>query len=248
MKLRFAIALAALAAMPLLAQPNRITRPIDTQRTTIPDQVHPKAQPQFDRGPVDAAFPMNDLSLVLAPSPEQQAELESFLEAVQDPASPDYQNWLTPDQFAARFGPSQSDYGQVVEWLQSQGFTIHTLAPSRNWIAFAGTAGTVQQAFRTQIHRFQVDGESHFANTSEPSVPEALAGLIAGFRGLHDFLLRPPNPTVLPAYNSASGNHYLAPDDIATIYDLGPLYSGGYDGTGQKVVIAGQTAINITDI
>ena len=101
MKLRSLIALAALAAMPLAAQQDRVT---------IPNQVHPKAQPQFDRGAVDAAFPMSDLSLVLAPSGEQQADLESFLQTVQDPASPDYQKWLTPQQFADRFGPSQSDY------------------------------------------------------------------------------------------------------------------------------------------
>jgi subtilase family serine protease len=235
----------AIAALPLAAQPNRIIRPIDSRRTSqVMDQIHPKARGQFDQGAVELTFELNNLSLLMGPSAAQQADLDRFLAALQDPSSADYQKWLTPEEFADRFGPSQSDYIQVVAWIESQGFTIHTLAPSRNWIAFGGTAAQVQQAFHTEIHRYLVNGESHFANATNPSVPEAIAGVVSGFRGLHDFLLRPPTP----AFTSGGGGHYLAPDDIATIYNLTPLYSAHYDGTGQKMVIAGQTAVNMTDI
>ena len=40
----------------------------------------------------------------------------------------------------------------------------------------------------------------------------------------------------------------MAPDDFATIYDVTPLYTAGIDGTGQKLVIVGQTDINVSDI
>src|SRR5579872_2933604 len=128
MQLRTVILYTSLFALPLSAQTNRILHPIDVRRTMpVPDQVHPKAQPQFDQGIVDASFVLNNLSLVLGPSAAQQADLDRFLASVQDPNSPNYQKWLTPEQFGDRFAASQSDYDQVVSWLEGQGFSIHTL-------------------------------------------------------------------------------------------------------------------------
>jgi subtilase family serine protease len=51
-----------------------------------------------------------------------------------------------------------------------------------------------------------------------------------------------------PDYTSSKGNHYLAPNDLATIYNMSALHAAGFDGTGQKLVIAGQTQIDVTDI
>src|SRR5947209_18225457 len=131
MRLTLAFLLTLTATFPLAAQRNRLAGPISLQHTvTVSGQVHRHALPAFDRGAVSASFPMNDLSLIMAPSAAQQTDLENFLTAVQDPSSPDYHKWLTPEQFADRFGPSQSDYAQVTAWLEGQGFTIHTLAPS----------------------------------------------------------------------------------------------------------------------
>ena len=245
-----AVALAVItAAAPLAAQRNRITGRIDSsQAVALPGHLNPNARPEFDQGPVDDAFPLNDLALALKPSDAQQADLTALLAAQQDPASPDYHNWLAPEQFADRFGASPSDIGQIAAWLESQGFVVHGVAPSRNWIAFAGSAGLARQAFGVEIHRYQVDGQSHFANASEPSAPAALAGIVAGIRGLDDFLPRSPRPQLRPAYTSASGRHYLAPDDAATIYNLKSLYQNGYDGSGQRLVVAGQSAIDLSDV
>src|ERR1035438_5863581 len=54
-----------------------------------------------------------------------------------------------------------------------------------------------------------------------------------------------PSPT---SSSSDLGNHYLSPDDLGTIYNIKALWNSGYDGTGQKVVIAGQTRVALTDI
>ena len=237
------------AATPAGAQQNRIPAGIDaSQAVSLTNHVHPKAQRQYDRGPVDAGFVMDRLSVLLAPSAEQQAKLDAYLSALQDPGSPDYRNWLTPEQFADRFGVSTSDLGQITGWLGAQGFTIRTVAPSRNWVAFSGTASQVRQTFRTETHRFQVNGELHFSNTADPSVPAALHGVITAIRGLNDFAFRPPQPHLTPAYTAASGNHYLAPADLATIYNLNSLAANGYDGTGQKLAIVGQSAVDLNDL
>ncbi len=235
----------------LLAQENRITGPIDRSRTVVlKGNVHPRAQAQYDRGSVEPSFDLPYVTLLLKPSPSQQAALEQLLAQQQDPSSPHYHQWLTPEQYAARFGLSPGDIAIVASWLQSEGLQVNNVARGRHWIAFTGTAGLIDGAFHTAIHRYNVDGETHFAAASEPSIPAALAGVVSGFQGLDDFYPKPMYrivPADDPAYNSGSA-HYLAPDDFATIYNLNKLYTAGIDGTGQKIAIIGDTDVDLADI
>jgi uncharacterized protein (TIGR03437 family) len=215
------------------------------QNVVLPGRVHPRALPQFDQGPLAASTPMTGLTLYLKPAPG----LEGFLRELQTPSSPDYHRFLTPDEFGARFGLNSADMNRVAAWLTSQGLTVENVARGRHWITFHGNAGAVGNAFHTAIHRFVVDGERHIANISDPSIPAELSGMIAGVHGLHDF--RPKSLTVRsnlrPDYNIA-GQHYLAPDDFATIYDLQPVYASGLDGTGQSIAIIGAAHISVSDI
>jgi len=237
------------------AQPGRIAG-IDSRRTVVlRGSVYSKAQPQYDRGAVEAAMPLDYITLLTKPSPQQDADLTRLLAEQQDPGSPNYQKWLTPEQYADRFGLSPDDIEKLSIWLRSQGFTVVQVARGRNWIAFSGTAALVESAFQTEMHYFDVDGERHFANATELSLPASLAGIVVGFRGLNDFSLKPLGigraslgdnffPAIVrPAYN-LGGFNFLAPGDIATIYDLGPLYSKGIDGTGEKMVIVGQVDVS----
>ncbi len=242
----------------LLAQRARITEAIDnSRRVRLSGHMHPLARAEFDRGRVDPSMPLESLNLILKPSANQQEALNQLLAAQQDPSSPDYHRWLTPEEYADRFGANPGDISQVTQWLEQRGFHVTAIARARNWISFSGTAGQVASAFGAEIHRYQVNSETHFANAAEPSVPEAFSVIVQGIRGLSDFrmkpLLRPRTSPVAapqqPAYTSStSGNHYLSPDDFATIYDLKPLYGAGINGAGQKLVVTGQTQINLSDI
>jgi uncharacterized protein (TIGR03437 family) len=230
------------------AAPDRVTRPVNVNQTrALSGHLQRLAQPPFDRGPVDPALPMDWMMLVVQPSPAQQAELDLLLAGQQNPSSSLYRQWLTPEEFGNRFGLSPADHSKVVAWLTSQGLAVNASGRGRNWIAFSGDAGQVSRALKTPIDRFQVNGKTHYANTAEPSVPEALADVIGGFIGLDDFHLQPFVRRVSPEYNSAS-SHYLAPADLATIYDIGPLYQAGIDGTGQSIAVVGASAVPITDI
>ena len=148
---------------------------------------------------------------------------------------------------------SSADIVKITRWLRSQGFSIVQVARGRDWVAFSGTVAQVQRAFHTELHRYNVDGGERFANATDPSIPKALDGIVAGFRGLNNFRLEPMNVKksdaidIRPDYFSGGGN-YLAPGDIATIYDIGPLYTAGIDGTGMKIAIMGQTDIYAADI
>jgi uncharacterized protein (TIGR03437 family) len=248
LRLSYLAAFACLAGTPLAAQQNRIPSGIDARQTVVlSGRVHPRATPAADRGAVEDSFAMPGLMLLFKPSSTQQAALEQLLAQQQDPSSPKYHQWLTPEQYADGFGLSPADLQQVGNWIQAQGFTITDTARSRTWIAFSGTAGQVRAAFGTPIHSYLVDGQLHYANSADPSLPAALASVVGSILGLHDFRLKPHLHQALPAYDSG-GTHYIAPGDLYTIYDINPLYSAGVDGTGQKLAIVGQTAINPADI
>jgi hypothetical protein len=211
--------------------------------------VHFKALPANDRGVLDSSTAIPFMRVSLAPTAAQQAELERLLEAQRDPSSSDYHRWLTPEEFGDRFGASPDDLERIAAWLRSEGFTVEQKARARNWIAFSGAAGQVARTFRTQLHRYEADGETHFANASAPAVPAALAEMISEIHGLNDFRMQPARVKKLPPnYTTSGGTHYLAPDDLAAIYDISALYQAGYDGSGQKVAILGQTDINLADI
>jgi len=242
-----------LSSCVLLAQPDRIPENLDLRDgVAIRGNVNPKAQAQFDRGAADLSLRLDRITLMLKPATDQQAALEALLREQQDPASRNYHSWLTPEQYADRFGLSPADIEKIVFWLRSRGLTVDEVARGRNWIAFSGFVPEVQAALRTEIHQYNVAGEMHFANSNEPSVPRALAGAVLGILGLDDFYPKAPKhlwrpPGVIPDFTSGS-SHYLAPDDIATIYDLKPLYNLGYFGNGQSIAVMGQSDIVVSDI
>jgi subtilase family serine protease len=103
----------------------------------------------------------------------------------------------------------------------------------------------VEAAFQTELHTYLVDEETHYANASEPSVPAAFGSVVKGVPGLNDFRMK---ARARPRNTAGRGAHYLAPDDQAIIYDISSLYIAGVNGTGQKIAVAGQTAINLSDI
>ena len=231
----------------LAAASDRIQGAIDPGRTVLlKGHVHPRAQLQNDRGAVDPATPLEQVTLLLKPD----ASLEPFLAEQQNPSSPNYHRWLTPSEFGGRFGLSRGDLAKVTGWLESQGLKVDRVAQGRHWITFGATAGAIGRALGTQIRRYRVDGQDHFANAGEPRVPAALEPVIAGFQGLDDFGARAYylKSKVQPDFNYGGTANFLAPDDLATIYNIDPLFQAGIDGAGQNIAIVGDSALDLTDI
>jgi uncharacterized protein (TIGR03437 family) len=236
--------IASLSAAPA----DRITTPVDPGRVqALRGNVHVLAEPRYDAGAVDPTTPLNDVVIMMQPSAAQQADLDQLLQDQQNPSSARFRKWLTPEEFAGRFGLTTGDQSKVVAWLTSAGFTVKHMARSRNWISFSGTAGQVSTALHTPIHRFQVNGKTHFANTTSPSIPEALAGVVGGFLGLNDFHLQSQVRLVTGDYDTG-GSHFLAPADFTTIYDINPLYQASIDGTGQSIGVIGESDVLLSDI
>jgi len=134
------VLLLAAACCAWAAQPDRVTGAIDNSQTVVlKGSVHPLAQPGRDQGPLDPSTELPYVSLLIQPSADQQAALKQLLAEQQDPSSPNYQKWLTPEQFGERFGLSHGDLTAITGWLRSEGFTIVEVARGRDWIAISGT-------------------------------------------------------------------------------------------------------------
>lgn len=215
---------------------------------------HPLAQAEYDAGRMPASTKLNGVSIVFNRSAAQQADLQGLIAAQQNPTSPLYHQWLTPDQFAARFGMAQADVEKVQTWLEQQGFSIDSVARSRNLIHFSGSVGQVEQAFQTEMHYYTVGGEKHFAPSTTLSVPAAIAPTVASVMNLSDFKPRAMHVrsnNVQPRSNftsGVSGSVFFAPGDIKLIYDLNPLLNASINGTGQSIAIMGQSSVAVSDI
>ncbi len=253
---------------------SRITQAVDeTRLTVLRGNTHPLARNEFDRGLAPGSLPMQRMLLVLKRSPQQEAALDALLAQQQDKSSANYHRWFTPQQFGSQFGPTDQDIQAIASWLQSQGFQVNRVSNGRTVIEFSGVASQVQQAFHTAIHRYAVNGEDHWANSTDPQIPDALAPVVAGVATLHNFP-RQAMHHIVGAFSRSKdtgamtplqplftlggqcgvpgiGCHGVTPYDFATIYNVAPLWNAmptHIDGTGQTIAIVGESDIATQDI
>jgi subtilase family serine protease len=231
------------------APQSRINRAVsDTDRAPIRETIPLRARRATDLGEAPAGRMLSSVSLHFNMTDAQQADLNQLLIDQQNPASSHYHQWLTPEQFGARFGLSSSDLATVRSWLSSRGLTIGTVAPSLNSIAVSGTVAQIEGAFGTSIHSFSENGQPHIANITDPTLPSVIAGVVTDITGLNDFKLR-SRAAVRPQFTSSiSGGHFMAPGDLFAIYDINPLIQGGTKGDGITVAVMGQTDISTSDV
>ena len=119
--------------------------------------------------------------------PRGQEQLNALLASQQDPRSPQYHRWLTPQEYASRFGVTQPEFDQVSTWLKSEGFQVTGGSPLDGYIKFSGSTTTIARAFGTSVSKFSPDG-SKFGILKEPQIPtqyENLVGSITGLDNLH---------------------------------------------------------------
>jgi hypothetical protein len=254
---------------------SQITQRVDeTKLATLPGNTHPLARAEFDRGAAPASLAMEHMLLVLKRSPEQEAALEMLLAQQQDKTSPNYHKWLTPDQFGQQFGPSDQDIQTIVSWLQSHGFQNLNVSNGRTTIDFSGTAGQVEAAFHTSIHKYVLPGgQEHWANAADPRIPSALNVVVSGVNSLNNFPKKPlhhasgvvrrstatgkytrvsPEFTFGPISNycdSPTTNCYgIGPGDFATIYNVPSTINGTVPGTGQTIAVVSDSDIYTSDV
>ena len=234
----------------------RIVQAIDSsQRATIRGSHSPRARTELDAGRVSSETKLEGMSVTFQRTDAQEADLQSLIAAQQNPASPFYHKWLTPEQFGARFGVSDVDISKVKLWLEQQGFAVDAVARAKNRITFSGNAAQAETAFGAELHYYTVNGDKKFAPSTDLTLPGALASVVESVSNLSSFRPRPRvknrGPVRAPKANftsSQTGNHFLTPGDVAIIYDVKPAYTAGLMGTGQSIAVVGQSAIAVADI
>lgn len=233
----------------------------ETSRATLRGHTLSAARLGRDAGPANPAFRADRLLLILRRSSDRETALRTFLDSLQDPYSPNYRQFLTPEQFGSRFGVRESDLNRIVGWLRDRGFKVAGVNKGRTAIEFSGTIAQLQEAFEVPMRRYSADGVEHLANAADPSVPAALAPLIAGIANLNDF--KPHSMAVPGAHGAWSetahhikpqltttvGNEpylFVTPSDAATIYDAPDSLNSNlgstqmrFDGTGVTIGVVG---------
>ncbi len=227
----------------------------ESDMVRLPGNVHPALARAVSEAAVDGSFPMEHMILLLQPEPAQQAALDQLVAQQHDPQSSQFHKFLTPEQYAARFGVSQNDIDRITGWLRQHGFQVEEVTANHLSIVFSGDAYAVQDAFKTEVKQYSVNGQMHHANSSDPQIPAALADVVKGVVKLHDFHtrsfsqgLRPVGDLSKPLYTASPTTHYLAPADWAMIYDVRPLYASNLTGTGQSIAVVGRSNVKMSDI
>jgi subtilase family serine protease len=253
-------ALAADRAGSPTATPRIVDAIDEASLVRLAGHTHPLAVPKYDAGAVEDSFPMPHMRLQLRRGPEQEEALERSIDERQDPHSASYHQWLTAEELGRNFGPAQEDVETVSQWLSSHGLQVNFISKNGLTIDLSGTAGQVREAFHTEIHKYVVNGKQHIANVSDPSIPAALSPVVVGIVSLHNFmpktaLMKPIKSFTFPCNGCPDGLNGVtqydeAPADLATIYNVTPLYkvSKPITGKGQTVVVLEDTDINPADV
>lgn len=248
---------------------SRIVEKIDNTKTVSLPYSHPaRVASLADQGRVPANTQFNHMMLVLKSTDEQEFALRGLLDEQQDKSAANYHQWMTPETFGSAFGVASPDLAKVSAWLQDSGFSVEQITKGARIIEFSGTSGQVEAAFHTQMHQYSVNGELRVSNSTDISIPQAIAPVVMGISTLNNFRLKsqltpmrhvamgtdsqwhPTVPgTLSPDYTSASsGTHYIGGGDFSVLFDTKPLLAAGNNGAGQKIGILGQTDILLGDI
>lgn len=178
-------------------------------------------------------------------------ELEQLLADQGNPASPEYRRYLSPDQFAARFCPTQEEYDKLIAYLKSEGLTVVDTAPNRLVVTVRGKVSVVQKAFGVTMNRYSWKGKQ-FVSVDRPlMVPAELTNLIESVMGLNDLGQFHPKRTQMNARVADEPSGY-GPPEVATVYNFpnannrkaGTVFSG----KGVTIAIASAYSYNPADV
>ena len=160
-----------------------------------------------------------------------------------DPTSPNYRKFITPDQFAERFGPSQEDYDKLKNFFAASGVTVTATHPNRILLDVNMSVADIKRVFHVNILTYDhpTEHRAFFAPDAEPSVDTEV--LLLHVSGLDNYRL--PHPllakrmpvggqpqTNTPELGSGPGGTYFG-------YDFRAAYAPGVtlNGSGQSVAL-----------
>ena len=176
---------------------------------------------------------------------------ERFVRAVSTPGTAGYGRFVSPAQFAERFGASAGDYAAVVAWAQANGLRTGRASVARTSVSVTGDAAVLERLFTTRVARFATPaGKPGFAPLTAPTLPHALVGKVSGVLGFVDTgrkptLYRPMRPEIAHPDSGSGVLGAFSPSDLRSIYVVPPLLA---PGATQSVALFEQGGFVASDI
>jgi hypothetical protein len=124
------------------------------------------------------------ITLTIVLRHDDQAGFESYLHQIYNPHSKNFHHFLTQRQIANRFGPSTTDYNQVLAYLHANGFKLVSGSANHLTLTVRGTFSDVVRAFNTRMGNYRIDGRVFYANKDDPALPYPIAGKVSSITGL----------------------------------------------------------------
>jgi subtilase family serine protease len=202
-----------------------------------------------------AANAQQQLNLSIGLQLRNQQELHNLLSDMYNPRSPLYHHFLTPQQFAAEFGPATDQQKQVTNYLQQQGLSVTHVSSNGLLIDASATVAQAEAAFQVSINNYRVGTHTFFANAGPPTIPGPLSSIIASIGGLDNSVqMHPLYHLVAPGHGkpepgTGNGSRFahakpragqgggFAPADLNSAYDATPLLQAGIQGNNQTVAV-----------
>jgi len=183
-----------------------------------------------------------------------QAGLDALLQDLYDPQSPQYRQFLSPEQFAARFGPSPADFQALKDFARANGLAVVGACPSRQYLQVQAPAGALRRALGVTLNRrLRPDGSEFYASEEAPRFN--LAGLDVQATGLDDFARprfrhHPARPSAAPRGGTALGPPSFPGSYMG--YDFRDLYlptaPASLSGGGQTIALLEPEGFSLSDI
>jgi subtilase family serine protease len=227
-RLGLALALAASLVVTAPARHHVKVRSRGAVVTTValPDSTLPVLAKSTVVGPAD---PSEILHLSISLAPRFPVELQAFADSVSDPKSPNYRQFMTPEQVGETFGPSAADVDAVVNYVRANGMRVTLVSKNRMAVLVDATVAQAQTAFGTDIRTFKTmeSGKpvTFRANASPVRVPSTFPKSVFNVFGLENY--------TRPMHRSQ-----LTPSFTRTLYNTAPRYNAGATGLGRKVGIS----------
>jgi kumamolisin len=219
--------------------------------------------------PVDLGLSFEQaISVTVTLKLRDPAGAEEMMRGVSTPGDPLFQQFLTPDQFHAQFGPSQATVDSVSAYLREQGLTVERITATT--LKSTGTPATMGRVFQTSLHRYAMpasDGRAPAllfrAPLGKPVIPAQIAPSVGAVLGLStkpafrphlrfapDNLGGVPINRRGPDHSAATGNPpgYLTVSDFAARYNVNPLYARGLTGKGRTLGIVTLASFTPSDV
>jgi subtilase family serine protease len=133
-------------------------------------------------------------------TPRNATQLDALAQAVSDPSSAQYGQFITADQYDAQYAPTSDQVSQVTQWLTQSGLSVTDTGPDNHFVAVAGSASAIANAFGTSLANYLVNGKQTQAPVADVSVPDSVAGIVSAVTGLSTL-----GHTVQPADFGAPG-------------------------------------------